>query len=288
MMRITAYKYQATGNDFVILDNREGQLELTESQIKHLCDRRFGVGADGLMLLNRSKKYSFSMVYYNADGREGTMCGNGGRSLVAFAAHKGIKDFTFEAVDGIHEAEIIKYSPSTCIVKLGISDVTSVKDYSPKSYMLNTGSPHLVIFVENVSDYDVREQGKLWRHHPHFPGGTNVNFVQGSWGRFNIPKFDEEQEQRISVRTYERGVEDETLSCGTGVTASAIAHHKLLTRNKFSYSKVDIKIHKTVKNIIETKGGELTVEFTYTGEDNYTDIKLTGPATYVFSCVIEC
>lgn len=287
-MRITAYKYQATGNDFIILDNREGSVELSENQIKHLCNRRFGIGADGLMLLNKSKKFAFSMVYYNADGKEGTMCGNGGRSLVAFAAHKGIKKFIFDAVDGVHEAEVLNYTPSVCMVRLGISDVTEVKDYSPKSYVLDTGSPHLVIFVENVKDYNVIEQGKLWRHHPHFPGGTNVNFVQGSWGRFNIPKFEEDKEQRISVRTYERGVEDETYSCGTGVTASAIAHHKLLTRNKFSYSKIDISVPQKVKNIIDTKGGELIVEFTYTGDDNYTDIKLTGPATYVFSCVIDC
>jgi len=287
-MKITAYKYQATGNDFIILDNREEAIELSVDQIKYLCDRRFGIGADGLMLLNKSDKYSFSMAFYNADGKEGTMCGNGGRSLVAFAAHKGIKKYIFDAVDGVHEAEILNYSPTKCIVRLSISDVTSVKDYSPKSYMLNTGSPHLVIFVENVHDYDVREQGKLWRHHPHFPEGTNVNFVQGNWGRFNIPKFEEEKEQRITVRTYERGVEDETLSCGTGVTASSIAYHKLLTRNKFSYNNLDIKTPQKVKNIIETRGGELTVEFTYTGEDNYTDIKLTGPATYVFSCVIDC
>lgn len=287
-MRITAYKYQATGNDFIILDNREGSITLSEDQIKYLCHRRFGIGADGLMLLNKSKKYSFSMVYYNADGKEGSMCGNGGRSLVTFAAHKGIKKFDFEAMDGIHHAEMVSYSPSTCIVKLGMTDVNEVKEYSPKSYQLNTGSPHLVIFVENIKEYDVLGQGKLWRYHPHFPGGTNVNFVQGSWGRFNMPKFEEGQDQKITVRTFERGVEDETFSCGTGVTASAIALHKLLTRNKFSYSKVDIKIPQTVKNIIETKGGELEVEFTYTGEDNYRDIKLTGPATYVFSCVFDC
>ena len=286
-MKITAYKYQSTGNDFVIIDNRDGSITLSEDQVKHLCDRRFGIGADGLMLLNSSDKHNFAMKYYNSDGREGTMCGNGGRALVTFAAHKGIKKYDFEAIDGPHKAEVIKYSDSTCLIKLEMIDVNEVRDYSPKSYFLNTGSLHLVIFVENVNDYDVLGQGKLWRSHPSFPDGTNVDFVQGAWGRFNIPKFLEDAPQKLSVRTFERGVEDETFSCGTGVVASSIAHHKLLTRNKFSYNNVPVKIPQTVTNIIETKGGELKVEFTYVGEDNYTGITLTGPSTFVFSCVID-
>ncbi|HNW49248.1 MAG TPA: diaminopimelate epimerase, partial [Bacteroidales bacterium] len=194
-MRITAYKYQSTGNDFIILDNRDGSITLSEDQIKKLCHRRFGIGADGLMLLNSSKKYNFAMKYYNSDGREGTMCGNGGRALVTFAAHKGIKKYQFEAIDGVHNANVISYSPSTCVIKLEMIDVNEVNDYSPKSYFLNTGSSHLVIFVENVNDYDVLGQGKLWRSHPSFPDGTNVDFVQGGWGRFNLPKFEEDKPQ---------------------------------------------------------------------------------------------
>jgi len=286
-MKITAYKYQSTGNDFIILDNRDGSIALSEDQIKNLCHRRFGIGADGLMLLNSSKKYNFAMKYYNSDGREGTMCGNGGRALVTFAAHKGIKKYQFEAMDGVHNATVMSYSPTNCVIKLEMIDVNEVSDYSPKSYYLNTGSNHLVIFVENVNDYDVLGQGKLWRSHPSFPDGTNVDFVQGGWGRFNLPKFEEDKPQVLSVRTYERGVEDETFSCGTGVVASAIAHHKLLTRNKFSYNNVAVSVPQTVTNIIETKGGELQVEFTYTGDDNYTGITLTGPSTYVFSCVFD-
>ena len=287
-MTVKVFKYQGAGNDFVIIDNRKGDVNLTTEQIKLLCDRRFGIGGDGLMYLGESEKYDFSMKYFNSDGKEGTMCGNGGRCLVAFAASRGLKKFHFEAIDGEHIAKVLNYSPKTSEVELGIIGVSEIKELSPKRYFLNTGSPHLIIFVDNLKDYDVLGQGRLWRHSPIFPDGTNVNFVQGSWGRFNIPKFEEDKDQKISVRTYERGVEDETYSCGTGVTASSIAHHKLLTRNKFSYSKVDIKIPQKVRNIIETKGGELIVEFTYTGEDNYTDIKLTGPATYVFSCVIDC
>ncbi|EKD31031.1 MAG: hypothetical protein ACD_77C00420G0005 [uncultured bacterium] len=286
-MKITAYKYQSTGNDFVIIDNRDGSVALKEEQVKLLCDRRFGIGADGLMLLNSSKDNDFGMEFFNADGKPGTMCGNGGRALVAFAAHRGIKKFKFEAPDGIHNATVQSYSPTKCMVTLEILNVDEVKDYSPKSYYLNTGSPHLVIFVDNIQDYDVLGQGKLWRYHSHFPEGTNVDFVQGSWGRFNIPKFEEGQPQKITVRTYERGVEDETYSCGTGVVASSIAHHKLLTRNKFSYNKVEDNFPQTVKNLIETKGGDLEVEFTYVGNDKYSGIKLTGPSSFVFSCEID-
>jgi diaminopimelate epimerase len=281
-MKTVVFKYQGAGNDFVIIDNRKINLSLTEDQIKLLCDRRFGVGADGLMLLEKSEKYAFSMRYFNSDGREGTMCGNGGRCLVAFAAHRGIKKFNFEAIDGPHEAKIIEYSNKGCIVELGMIDVNDVREYSPKSYYLNTGSPHLVIFVEKLKDYDVLGQGKLWRHHLHFSGGTNVNFVQYDWSQLSIPGSNE-----LFVRTYERGVEDETYACGTGVTASAIAFHKIVRKNNTIQGKTNPPYPETVSTKITTLGGKLEVKFKYEGKDNYTQIKLTGPATFIFSCEID-
>jgi len=281
-MKIKVYKYQGAGNDFVIIDNRKINLSLSNDQIKLLCDRRFGVGGDGLMLLGKSDNYDFSMRYFNADGGEGTMCGNGGRCLVAFAAHLGIKKFRFEAIDGPHLANMLEFGPEKCIVELGMIDVKEVTDYSPKSYFLNTGSPHLVIFVEKLQDYDVLDQGKLWRHHPHFPGGTNVNFVQANWGRLSTPGIVE-----LSVRTYERGVENETLACGTGVTASAIAFHKIVRINNTIQGKMNTPYPELVSTRVQTLGGLLEVKFKYTGKDNYSDIKLTGPATFVFSCEID-
>jgi len=281
-MKIQAYKYQGAGNDFVIIDNRKARLELNNEQIKQLCDRRFGIGGDGLMLLGTSKDHDFSMRYFNSDGAEGTMCGNGGRCLVAFAAHMGIQKYEFEAIDGFHEARILEYSDKRCIVELGIIDVNEIKEYSPKSYFLNTGSPHLVIFVDNLKDVNVLEEGRLWRHHSHFPGGTNVNFVQGYWGRVSIP-----ENVDISVRTFERGVEDETYACGTGVTASAIAFHKIVQKNNQTLGKKNPPTPETVCTKIQTLGDQLEVRFKFTGNDNYTDIKLIGPATYVFSCDID-
>ncbi|MDD3034010.1 MAG: diaminopimelate epimerase [Bacteroidales bacterium] len=273
-MNIKAYKYQGAGNDFVIIDNREGEVSLSPENIRQLCHRRFGIGADGLMLLAKSEKYDFSMKFFNADGSEGSMCGNGGRCLVAFAYHRGIKNYHFEAIDGEHHATVLVGTPIKCIVELEMIDVNEVKEYSPKSFFLNTGSPHLVNFVEKLKDYDVLEQGKFWRHHPSFPGGTNVNFVQGNWGRSAIPDGVD-----LYVRTFERGVEDETYACGTGVTASAIAYHKLFQRNLYPYG--------TVSTRIQTVGDILDVKFDYNGADSYTNIKLKGPATFVFSCDVE-
>ncbi|MFA5850436.1 MAG: diaminopimelate epimerase [Bacteroidales bacterium] len=281
-MKIQAYKYQGAGNDFVIIDNRKNDLKLANEQIKHLCDRRFGIGGDGLMLLGSSKTHDFSMRYFNSDGAEGTMCGNGGRCLVAFASHKGIKKYEFEAIDGFHKARMLEYSDKRCIVELGIIDVNEIKEHSPKSYFLNTGSPHLIIFVENLKDVNVVEEGRLWRHHPNFPGGTNVNFVQGYWGRVSIP-----ENVDLAVRTFERGVEDETYACGTGVTASAIAFHKIVQKNNHTLGKENPPTPETVSTKIQTLGDMLEVRFKFTGNDNYTDIKLIGPATFVFTCEID-
>jgi diaminopimelate epimerase len=289
-MKIKVYKYQGAGNDFVIIDNRKGDINLTTEQIRLLCHRRFGIGSDGLMYLGSSDKYDFSMKYFNSDGNEGSMCGNGGRCLVAFAAHKGIKKYNFEAIDGEHIAKVTSFSPVTCQVELGIIDVTVIKEHSPKSFYLNTGSPHLVIFVDNLKEYDVIKYGKLWRHHTLFPEGTNVNFVQGNWGKDSSgwsSSLEGGNRLEISVRTFERGVEDETLACGTGVTASAIAYHRLLNKNfknrEFShnYYPLDIDTH------IKAEGGELDVSFRFNGDDNYSNILLKGPASFVYKCDID-
>lgn len=283
-MIIHAYKYQGAGNDFVILDNRTGEYDnLDNDRIKLLCDRRFGMGGDGLMLLGKSSRYDFSMRYFNSDGHEGTMCGNGGRCLVAFAAHRNIRKYEFEAIDGYHNAEMLEFSPHRCIVKLKMIDLQKYERYSPDSYFLNTGSPHLVKFVENVMEYPVEEQGRYWRHHPDFPGGTNVNFVEIA-------------PDRLMVRTFERGVEAETYACGTGVTASAIAAY--LYRPQTGAASREMagtaplgqngQKTKSLRYDIQALGDRLSVNFMFNEETGqFSDIFLTGPATYVYDCRIE-
>jgi diaminopimelate epimerase len=257
-MQIAFNKYQGTGNDFIIIDNRDGSVNPADTPlINKLCDRRFGIGADGLILISLHKIFDFEMKYFNSDGREGSMCGNGGRCTAAFALkHKiaGNKQ-KFYAFDGPHEAEI-----NNGIVRLQMSDVknfTKVKG----NYFINTGSPHYVTFVKNVRELDVFNEGKKLRNSDDFkPGGTNVNFVELS-------------ENGIFVRTFERGVEDETLSCGTGVTASAIAS---VLSGHFDRNKIDVK----------TLGGDLSVEFRI-DKDKVTDIRLSGPGTFVFEGMIQ-
>lgn len=276
-MIVHAYKYQGAGNDFVILDNRNGEYDLTPEQVNRLCDRRFGIGSDGLMLLGKSDKYDFSMRYFNADGYEGTMCGNGGRCLVAFAAHRGIKNFDFNAIDGFHTAQVLDFTPHRCIVRLKMIDLNSYNKYSENAYFLNTGSPHYVEFVEDTATYPVDEKGKYWRYCKDFEGGTNVNFVQIN-------------DKSINVRTYERGVEAETFACGTGVTASSISTY-IHSPNK-GYASKEICSNdpqtEAVKYDIHALGDDLSVDFKYNKESKtFTDIYLTGPATFVFECDIE-
>ena len=254
------YKYQGTGNDFVILDNRNwSYTALTQERIKFLCDRRYGIGADGLMLLNNRSGYDFEMKYYNADGRESSMCGNGGRCLVRFAHDMGIhrSEYHFIAVDGPHEAEI----DDAGIVSLKMKDVREVKEYHG-DFILDTGSPHYIKIVSEVMDYDVFHKGMDIRYSSDFvKEGINVNFVE------------QKRPDEIIVRTYERGVEDETLSCGTGVTASALACY----HNERGYNDV---------NVI-TRGGKLSVRFDRVGEDSYENVWLTGPAMKVFEGQID-
>jgi diaminopimelate epimerase len=208
-MQLHFYKYQGTGNDFIIFDNRDNSIALTKEQVAFLCNRRFGIGADGLMLLNSHSDYDFEMKYYNADGGESSMCGNGGRCLVKFAAERGIfkSQYRFLAIDGEHEASI----ENNGHVSLKMVDVSSVQsEYN--SHILNTGSPHYVEITDHVMDLDVYEKGKAIRYSDDFKKeGINVNFVELT-----------EEPDTILVRTYERGVEDETYSCGTGVTAAAL------------------------------------------------------------------
>jgi diaminopimelate epimerase len=259
-MKIEFYKYQGVGNDFIILDNREGIYSaLSNEQVENFCDRRFGIGADGLMLLNNRAGYDFEMKYYNADGNESSMCGNGGRCLVRFAFDKGIHKnvYNFLAVDGPHLAEI----DSDNMVRLKMVDVNKVEEHIAH-YILNTGSPHFVKFAANVADIDVYETGRDIRYSPEFEKeGINVNFVEFL------------SEDSIFVRTYERGVENETLSCGTGVTASAL----MAAHNDNGFNRVEVK----------TPGGHLSVEYEKMDNHHFRNIWLCGPAEFVFKGEVE-
>jgi diaminopimelate epimerase len=251
-------KYQGAGNDFIIIDNRNGQINPADYKlINKLCDRHFGIGADGLILVSDVGNGDFEMKYFNSDGKPGSMCGNGGRCVAHFAKNSGIagNKQRFLAFDGIHEAFVDKD-----IVRLQMSDVNSFQIING-NYFLNTGSPHYVVFSEGVENMDVFNEGKKLRWAPEFaPGGTNVNFV-------------EVINDTLYLRTFERGVEDETLACGTGITASAIAS---VLSGRFVSAPVKVK----------ARGGNLKVEFELK-DNKVINIWLTGPATFVFSGEIE-
>src|SRR5690606_2831355 len=253
-MPIEFYKYQGTGNDFVMIDNRQKVFDKNNTKrIAGLCDRRFGIGADGLILLENHQKHHFKMVYFNADGNESSMCGNGGRCITAFAKHLGVikNKATFEAIDGLHHAII-----EDDIVLLQMQDVTTIENHQSHLF-LNTGSPHHVQLVSDLKTIDVKTEGAKIRYgKPYNQNGSNVNFVSKITNDI------------FAVRTYERGVEDETLSCGTGVTAVALAMHY---------------IGETNKNLItlNVEGGTLKVSFEKDGE-GYKNIWLIGPAEQVF------
>lgn len=289
-MKVVVSKYHGAGNDFLIIDNREGEIELTQEQIAHLCHRRFGIGADGVLFLNSSKEHDFEMAYYNSDGKIGSMCGNGGRSLVAFAADKGITSFNFLASDGLHEAKIMGKKGSLYDIELKMSDVSTVKEHSPKSFFLDTGSPHLVLFVNNLEQYDVDSEGRMWRQNPLFKGGTNVNFVEGDWSK-DIARWGAPSHSllsfEISIRTYERGVEAETLACGTGVVASTLAYHQLLNKYRTLHQGGELFYPLEISSIVKAMGGTLQVRALYMGNNNYRDIWLRGPATSVFETEIS-
>ncbi|MDP2060625.1 MAG: diaminopimelate epimerase [Flavobacteriaceae bacterium] len=258
-MQIEFFKYQGTGNDFVILDNRKHSFDKNDTKlIAKLCDRKFGIGADGLILLENHPSCDFKMVYYNSDGRESSMCGNGGRCLVAFAKLLGIIDqnANFEAIDGFHQAYI-----ENDLIHLKMQDVATIENYTNHVF-LDTGSPHHVTLVKDLKSFDVVRTGSsIRRGAPYFEKGTNVNFVEQA------------DTDIFSVRTYERGVENETLSCGTGVTAVALAMHHLK------------KSSEAVRLL--TPGGELKVVFKKTTK-GYEDIYLIGPACMVFKGTYLC
>ncbi|TMI62446.1 MAG: diaminopimelate epimerase [Bacteroidetes bacterium] len=260
-MKINFHKYQGTGNDFVILDNRTGQYkDIRLDQIRRICDRRFGIGADGLMMLNEKPGYDFEMRYYNADGKEGSLCGNGGRCMVKFAYNLGIHKslYKFIAYDGEHEAEI----DTDGIVSLKMNDVENIKKFHG-DFILNTGSPHYIKMVNDVMNVDVFKKGHEIRYSKDFElEGINVNFVE----QMDDP-------DKIFVRTYERGVEDETLSCGTGVTAAAL----VCWHNDNGFNEVEVN----------TSGGKLSVEYDKHNDEGFSNIWLCGPAEKVFEGSID-
>jgi len=252
-MNIQFYKYQGTGNDFVIIDNREGVFDKENTTlVQQICDRRFGIGADGLILMENIEALDFNMIYFNADGSK-SFCGNGSRCAVAFSQFLGIIDdqAMFLSTDGEHEAWISKDGQ----VSLKMHDVEAIEK-GDEYYFINTGSPHYIAEVGDVADVDVYHEGRAVRNNDRFKDeGTNVNFV----------KY---RAESIDVRTYERGVEDETLSCGTGVTAAALSW---ADKNQLNGGKVEVN----------TQGGLLSVAFKR-NEKGFNDIWLIGPATYVY------
>lgn len=264
---MTYYKFDGAGNDFILLDIRRESVPLDPERVARLCHRRFGIGADGLMTLGAgSEDFDFEMRYYNSDGHEATMCGNGGRCITAFAyllgidgrtGAEGLRSYRFVGPDGPHDATVLLWDAEARVglVRLGMRDVTCEGVHRVlDGWLLDTGSPHYVQRVEGLDGYDVVGEGRRLRHRIDlWPAGVNVNFIE------DLP------DGRLAVRTYERGVEDETWACGTGVTACAIV---------------------TGNNRLHTRGGDFKVTFTPTGE-RYTDVQLTGPVAYNFQACME-
>ena len=258
-MHLAFYKYQGTGNDFVMVDNRtlSWQPDSVE-QVRKICDRRFGVGADGLILLEELEGYDFRMVYYNSDGRESTMCGNGGRCVSRFASDLGMKkeEYRFKAIDGDHLARVSEEEVS--IRMIDVQDVRQLEN----AVFVDTGSPHHIVFSHDTAQMEIVPRARDIRYSDHYrQEGVNVNFVEV------------QENDHLFMRTYERGVEDETLSCGTGVTAAVLA----------AFKQEKVGAHKVY---VHTRGGELSVSFK-PAEVGFTDIWLTGPAEFVFEGSIE-
>jgi diaminopimelate epimerase len=262
MEMLSFYKYHGAGNDFVILDGRDfpsGKI-LDAKWVAWVCNRHFGVGADGLMVLHSSDKVDFVMDYYNADGKLGSMCGNGGRCIASFAQYLQIaqQEVVFEAADGLHKAIFQDHGE----VALKMTDVIGIESILDGVF-LNTGSPHFVIWVDDLLNFPVVEKGSAYRNHKAFlPAGTNVNFA-------------EKTKEKVAVRTFERGVEQETLACRTGVTAVALAK---------AFEEKQLGIGQT---IIQALGGGLRVAFRQSQLGVFEEIWLTGPAQFVFEGTIS-
>ncbi|WP_236974875.1 diaminopimelate epimerase [Membranihabitans maritimus] len=259
-------KYQGTGNDFVIINGNKEDFDRSDyAAVRAICDRKFGIGADGFIVVSDSEEADFEMLYYNADGKPGSMCGNGGRCAVTFAYSNGFftsGECRFMAYDGMHEARIM---PETSVVELKMSNVETF-ELGNRMTIMDTGSPHYVTLVEDIDDIDIVEAGKVIRYSPRFTEeGINVNFVE------NKSDF-------LEVATYERGVEDETLSCGTGVTASALSFHVLQNGRSAASGELEVKVH--------TKGGDLKVKFEYDGSV-FSNIWLVGKGEKVFDGCID-
>ena len=289
-MTLKFYKYQGAGNDFLIADNRDGSIRLTAGQIAALCDRRYGVGADGVMLLEspdenlssdelRQSTDGFRMTYYNSDGSGGMMCGNGGRCIVAFAADMGIVNFNFMAADGHHSAEIISSDGKEKTVSLQMKNVSECVHYDSLTgvdvpsdgYFLDTGTRHFVRFVRGVDEYDVVSEGRDIRYGAEElqPVGANVNFVEPCGSI-------------LKIRTYEKGVEDETFACGTGIVASCLAAYKEgIAPSSESAGMVTYDV--------KAKRDRLSVTFKPV-EPSYgvaENVYLTGPATFVAEITVS-
>jgi len=253
---IEFFKYHGAGNDFIIIDAfNSPYFKVSTKQISLLCNRRFGIGADGLMILRSHTEFDFEMDYYNSDGSGGTLCGNGGRCIVAFANKSGIiKDKTqFSASDGVHEAKLFKSGE----VSLKMNDIKNIENYG-NDFTCYTGSPHYVKFIDDINILDVYNEGKKIRYSEAFKKeGINVNFIRI------------QDDQSLQIRTYERGVEDETYACGTGSVASALVYAE-----KTGITSGEITLN--------AKGGKLKVSFDKLN-DTYTNIWLSGPAEFVFS-----
>jgi len=260
-MKLEFYKYHGAGNDFVMIDCRNYDEALFDrKRVETMCDRHFGIGADGLILLLNDKDTQFRMKYFNSDGLEGTMCGNGGRCITAFARDLGIikESATFRGIDGLHHSDILNNE----LISLKMIDVEGVKVLDD-GYIVETGSRHFVTFRNDISKLDVFHEGREIRNQSRFgKEGTNVNFIQTV------------SENSFRMRTYERGVENETLACGTGSVASAITSYFREKPDKISYN-------------IEAPGGNLKVKFNPHKNGSFTDIWLEGPAKFVFKGIFE-
>lgn len=270
------FKYQGAGNDFVLIRSLDSRAELTEQEIIRLCDRRYGIGADGLIILESSPVHDFAMRFYNNDGSTGMFCGNGGRCIIDLAWRSGLPasgadgSWTFSAPDGLHSGKVLSHEGRRSQILLGMNDITSVEamhlpaehGQEATAWKMNTGTEHLVIFRDNIEDMDVQSEGRRWRYAPQFaPKGVNVNFVQSTGAEGGL----------LHVRTYERGVEYETLSCGTGIIAAAAA----------SWLRGDLSGKYTLRSTHDT----FSVSFRHQ-DGIFTEIELTGPAELVFKAVI--